>query len=352
MPAHALYYPEWGISDPLFLAESLLYWDRLGCIVPDPDFRPNPWHKDQEVLAVLQEANDRFVTPLVPTPEQKARAHERIKTFAEHEPPAWCRPKNLAPLHRTIFSAYKFAPETVQLLRDHGWITQFPQPNKLEIQLIADAAADLVIGALADECSSSSMPPVTDDPGSFSSNCNLVLTELGAQHGISFKKAGVVRPGQEQSDFSLLLMKIPHLSLEQDRFDIEMLRRVLAAREDPEIDGRRKAFQRKVDEYLQRMRAVEAPEMSVMADEFRDELNADLELLKRELRRAGLGALVSKEGIVATVAAALKGITLDLGIALGLVGELFSYRTKRREAFEKHWSSWIFSLEAPKLTVW
>jgi len=352
MPAHALYYPEWGISDPLFLAEALLYWDRLGCIVPDPDFRPNPWHEDQEVLAVLQEANERFVTPLVPTREQKARTHERIQAFAEHTPPAWCRPENLTPRHRTIFSAYKFAPETVQLLADHGWIGQFPHPNALELQLIADAAADLVLGALADECSSSSMPPITDDAGSFSANCNLLLSEVGAERGITFKEGGVTRSAEGKSEHSLLLMKIPHLTLDPNRFGIEMLRRVLGAREDPEIDERRKVFQRKVDDYLEKMRLVEEPERLVMADEFRDALRADLELLKRELRRAGLGSILSKDGIAASIGTALKGMAPQIGIALGLVGELLNYRSKRRDAFEKHWSSWIFSLAAPRLSLW
>jgi hypothetical protein len=97
MPDHALYYPEWGINDPLFLAEALLYWNRIGCIVPDPDFRPQPWHQDQEVQSVLVEAHEQFVSPILPTEEQKKRAHERIKTFAELDPPEWCRAENFHP---------------------------------------------------------------------------------------------------------------------------------------------------------------------------------------------------------------------------------------------------------------
>ena len=42
MPNHALFYPEWNISEPVFLGESLLYWDRLACIVPFRDFKEAP----------------------------------------------------------------------------------------------------------------------------------------------------------------------------------------------------------------------------------------------------------------------------------------------------------------------
>jgi hypothetical protein len=32
MPKNALYYPEWTINDPLFMAEALLYWDHMRTI--------------------------------------------------------------------------------------------------------------------------------------------------------------------------------------------------------------------------------------------------------------------------------------------------------------------------------
>jgi hypothetical protein len=146
MPELALYYPEWFVDDPVFLAESLLYWDRLSWMVPSPDFKPLPSHEDAEVRKVMEQAHERFVFRFVPTEEKKKRAHERIKAFADHDPPEWCRPENLKPHHKQIFSAYKFAPETVELLRERGWTKQVEHPNNLQLQLIADAAADLLLG--------------------------------------------------------------------------------------------------------------------------------------------------------------------------------------------------------------
>ena len=354
MSEHALYYPEWGISDPLFLAESLLYWDRIACIVPNPDFRPRPKHEDGEIQKIMEEAHEQFVFPLVPTDDQKKRTHERIKAFAEHDPPEWCRPENLKPHHKQVFSAYKFAPETVELLRERGWTSKLQRNNNLDLQLIADAAADLVIGALADECGSPTMPPITDDPGSFTANVNFLLQELGSPNGIALKEHGAQRPGGSQEcDFSFLLAKIPHLGLNAEKLNAKTLRRLMRARRDPEIDQQRQAFQKKVDEYLNRLRTVEEPERQVVGEQFAQELKADLALFKKELQRVGVEAIWSKEGAVAVITGAAMGVLQPgIGFAFGLAGSLFSFQKKRREAFENHWSSWIFSTTTGRLTLW
>ena len=354
MPDRALYYPEWGINDPLFLAEALLYFNRIGCIVPDEDFRPRPWHQDPEVNAVLMEAHEQFVSPVVPTDEQKKRAHERIKIFAELDPPEWCHPENLHPHQKQFFSAYKFASETVELLREKGWSASYSQPNKHDLQLIADAAADLVLGALVQECSSETMPPITDEPDLFSANCNLLLTELGTTQGLTLQQRGIIQgQADAQSDRSLLLMKIPHLALDRNSFQIDMVRQLLTARQDPEIDGQRQAFRNKVDDYLKQIRTAEPPELSLIAEEFQNEIDSDLRILNRELRRAGVQTLTSKEGIVAVVGGALTGtLNPGLGIAVGLTGGLLIYQQKRREVMAKHWSSWVFSLEHPQFSIW
>jgi hypothetical protein len=61
MAQQALYYPTWGIPDPRFLFDSLLYWERLACIVPEPEFRPRAPrndHLDRPVDAL----HERFVS--------------------------------------------------------------------------------------------------------------------------------------------------------------------------------------------------------------------------------------------------------------------------------------------------
>ncbi|MFH0730305.1 MAG: hypothetical protein V2B19_28680 [Pseudomonadota bacterium] len=364
MPEHALFYPEWGINDPNFLSQSLLYWDRLGCIVPQ-GVKPKPWQTDPEIQKIMEEAHEQFVSPILPTAEQKSQVFARIAAFAELEPPDWCRPENImgdaASDVRDIIAQDKLSYEAIDLLQSKGWIAKLPRKGtnshpENEYHILHSAVANLLLGALAEICSSPTMPPITDKPGSFSASCNMLLTELGSRHGISFEKEITRTPGKEEEiDAAFLLTRIPNLGLDDgDRFDPNTLKRLLRARNDPEIDGRRKAFQKKVDEYLNRLRAAEAPEQGLIADEFDRELKQELGLLERELRRAGVEPLVTKEGVVASLASAIAGVALGAGVGLiiGLSSGLLGYRKKRRETLDNNWSSWIFSASTGRITLW
>jgi hypothetical protein len=87
-------------------------------------------------------------------------------------------------------------------------------------------------------------------------------------------------------------------------------------------------------------------------------LRSDRNALKRELCDAHLGALVEKDGIVATVVGAVAGGAVfaaagPVGVAIGLglagVGIARNIRSRRREAMERHWSSWLFTTRSPRL---
>ena len=150
MPICALFYPEWSINDPKFLFESLLYWDRLGCIVPDEMFKPENavWAEDQEMEKVLKEANERFVTPYLLTDEQKGRAHSRIAEFAAHPAPRTLRPEHLSSRDRSTMSVLKLAPKTLELLQTNRWANDTGRDDMTEL---SSAAANLVMAALIDE---------------------------------------------------------------------------------------------------------------------------------------------------------------------------------------------------------
>ena len=45
----------------------------------------------------MAEVHEQFIVPVMPTEEQKHRAHERIEEFARLNAPEWCSPENLAP---------------------------------------------------------------------------------------------------------------------------------------------------------------------------------------------------------------------------------------------------------------
>lgn len=353
MPKLALYYPEWGISDANFLFESLLYWDRIGCIVPDEAFRPHPWHEDEDMESALREVHERYVSGCVPTSEQKMQAHDRIRLFAEMDAPEWCQPRHLQPSCRSVVSSLKLAPETVGLLRERGWISLGDRDDPLQLNVISEAAANLVMAALASECSSASMPAVTDDPGGFKASCNLLLRSLHAPAGIRFTDDDDLQPPVPSSgDYGFHLASVPHPG-SPEAVSPRMLRRLLRARDDPEIDGLRSRYCERVDAYLEQLRSAEATEIGMIRDHFAHELDQDLDRLKRELRRVGLAAILSKEGLCATLLGAVTAtVSSGLGLVIGLTGGLVQYRKTRQKTFEEHWTSWIFSIRAGRFTVW
>lgn len=353
MPDRALYYPEWHISDPLFLAESLLYWDQMACIVPEQNFRHTPYFDDPDLRRVVDEIHEYFVYPFVPSKEQKDRVHERIKDFAAQTPPDWCRPENLIPEHREVVSGYKLSHKTVELLQEHGW-AQHIKGKKFDMQLISSAAADIVIGALADECGSPTMPPITDDPGSFTANCNLLLTELGAPTGFTARKGqSSQRQETEETEFNFLLANVPRLGLSAKSVNANLLRTILAARRNADLDAQRKAFRAKIDDYVQQLRKADEQERAMIRDHFERSVQSDTKALENELRRFGLESLYSKEGAVAILVGVIFGaVNPGLGLVLALGATSVNYHNKRREVVAKHWSSWIFSATPHRISIW
>jgi hypothetical protein len=361
MPDHALYYPEWGISNPVFMAESLLYWDRLTCIVP-PNRKPMPWHSDKEMQKILEEAHEQFVSPLVPSEDQKERAHTRIMAFAELDPPEWCRPENLGRNRvnedLTILAGDKLSYDTVDMLRQKGWIAKLPGSLRKEYTheeywTLHYPIANLILGVLADECASSTMPKVTDKNDLFTANCNLLLQELGASTGITEENHRPPQQTDVEGELAFLLTKVPHLSLRPGDMNAGVLRRILSARRDSSIDMQRQMLKKKIDEYLQKLRAVEKPEWQVISDQFVGEITRDQTDLRRELRRVRIESIISKEGLVATLVGLITAsINPGIGLIIGFAGQAVNYYNKRQEVFNKHWSSWMFSMTGNQWTVW
>jgi hypothetical protein len=68
--------------------------------------------------------------------------------------------------------------------------------------------------------------------------------------------------------------------------------------------------------------------------------------------------LVDKEGLIALFVGGGAGTAFfgPLGSAIGVtaaaVRAVFSARESRRGAMERHWTSWLFSLEQPRLALW
>jgi hypothetical protein len=347
----ALYYPGWGVADPHFMFESLLYWDRLACIVPYGDFPPSAhWPPGFEREAQL--LHERFVSGIEPSEEAKDSVHERLAELFNTEAPAWCRPERLNPGSAAVLSVRKVSARTINMLSERGWLAG--EEDSLEVR-IAEAAAGIVLGALAAEVGSNSMPTVTDDRAVFWASCNGLLRELQSANGIEQDWRGWLRGiGEDDrasdAEVAIVLRRIVKLGIEPTELTPAALGRLRGLREDSGFDEQRQRFCAQLERYLDDLRASPASEHGLLHDHWEQELRADRRALVRELRSAGLESISEREGVVALAAGAAVGIGATasggpLGLVLGLgiagAGSLRSIRKRRREVVEKHWTAWL-----------
>jgi hypothetical protein len=364
VPQAALYYPDWRVADAEFLFESLLYWDRLAVITPAGftsglPITASPYLGERTLEPGFVEAvgalNEAFVSGIGPGDEQKQAVHERLRAVFERRPPEWCRPENLTQEVSAGFSIWKFAEETRELLADLGWILDEDQEgDELRMRTVNLAVYNILLGALAAECSSPSLPPITGDPGSFRATCNTLLLELGASSGVSAQEPPLP---EGDADSAFTLCPIGRLGLSKRKVGVKDLERLYKLRMDDDFDGQRQAFQKRVDAFVAALRSVPTNERQLLADHWQRDLERDRAGLKRELRRAGLHAIVDKEGVIALVlgggASALLGpVGAAIGFSANAARLLLSARQARRDVLDEHWSSWLFSLEKPRLALW
>lgn len=348
MPRTALFYPTWGIEDPYFMFDALLYWDRLACIVPFDDFRPGArWPGELQREADL--LHERHVTGIAPTDQVKTVVHQRMEALLDTRPPSWCRPENFQPGGVTALSVRKLSPRTVEILADRGWLAD----GGGESRDISHAAAGILLGALAAEITTETMPALTDDPATFRATCNGLLRELQSRQGIGGSAIdefhGLGAEGAEIGQ-AIVLARVGRLSIQEGELTPEALRRLSDLLQDASFIEQRSRFCERIDAYVAELRERPIAEHKLVHDHWKQELETDRQALKRELRAGGVKSLVEKEGVVATAvgtaagagalaAAGPKGLLIGLGIAGAGIAD--TARKRRKEIEEKHWTSWL-----------
>ena len=181
---HALSYPEARIYDPVFLFNSLLYWDRVACIVPSRHFEPydhQPWRGDDFARA-LRPLVDECVDGFVPVggPESTGASTPKAALLSSSAGLGQTR-ESIGPDQGILFPP-KVGEETLNLLRDCGWLDL---SDGEEEGTMAAAAVNLILDVLAQECSSRNLVPITADPAAFRASCNALLYDLGASSGLA-----------------------------------------------------------------------------------------------------------------------------------------------------------------------
>lgn len=359
MPRVALYYPHWGISDPRFMFDALLYWDRLACIVPYEGFEPSA-HWPDDLQREAAELHEAFVTGVAPTPEIKGRVHDRLEALLATEAPAWCRAENLVPSSAAVLAVRKVSSRTINMLSEGGWLAS----GQDDLALVSRAASGLLLGALAEEMASETMPAVTDEPATFRATCNTLLRELQARQGIVGSDTGGFRSlgpsGDEQaSEMALVLAGITQLGIGDGMIEPKMLRRLRALCLDSGFREQRERFRAQVDGYISELRERPLIEHGPLRAHWELELDGDRRALKRELRAAGIESIVEKEGLVATGIAALAGagasaaagpagVLIGVGLATAAIADRVQKR--RNEVKEEHWTSWLVAAASPNRT--
>lgn len=153
----AVYYPRTTVHNRPLMQSSLLLWDQLHTIVPEPHYVPE--YDDQTDLA---EAWELIGAKIVPSEAQQQRAHKAIETTlqARRLPPDlyWVGEID-QPQDPYEIWPQKFSMATWDLMREHG-LTAEQLPNG-DFPFTQDGGL-LVMAKLADACAGTQFARVTD----------------------------------------------------------------------------------------------------------------------------------------------------------------------------------------------
>jgi hypothetical protein len=298
--------------------------------------------------------HETFVTGLAPSEDVKWRVHDTMKELLDTPAPDWCRVENLSPGEDAVLAMRKVSPDTVRMLERRGWmLAQDAGSGRM-----SDAVSGMVLGAIAREMASDSMPPVTDERETFRATCNGLLRELQSQQGIDVSADGDCHPlgparFDEGDEIGLALAKITKIGIADEGITPGMFERLHHLRLDSGFNEQRERFREQVDRYVAELRERPTTEHRLVHDHWATELASDREGLKRELRGAGIEALTEKDGWIATGIATAAGAgsfaamaaagPAVLVIGLGLAGYAITdrLRKRRREVMDRHWTSWL-----------
>lgn len=336
-----LYYPHWDLRDSIFWGNLLAFWDRVTFIVPKNHYGFDPYHQDKDVLKSLKSAHEIYGVEHPPNKDEKDNCHELLKEL-------FIDRKDLVEKYRKIIGeepyviAYnKLNPETVDMLKDAGLF----EGDFGDVFYTKSACGYLVMAVLAHCCSSKRLPPLTDVPDLFRINVGSVIDSLEAIASTENTEI------HDENSPLLLLKRIPFLAASDE--NPKFLSKVLVARKKDDVNGYRKVFYDNIMKYIERLESseVSAETYDILRD-FDDEIKNDMKNLKRELIKAGVDAIASKEGIAAILGGlALGTISPEIGTTVALSGGLKAYRKARNRALKNHWTSWLYNVQHPKFSI-
>lgn len=339
----ALYYPSWTLRDPISYAEFLMYWDRLTFMTPYKKWGFDVYHEDDDVERMLRDAHEEYALPHVPTKEEKKRCHELLKNLMESGEVKLEKYVEVIDEKSYQIHANKIDYVTVRMLEHQNVMKHyFGKQYK-----VSAASGRIVMAVLAHCCSSEGLPAVTRDDNQY----KLHMLSLADSVEVAVNDTEGRNVTTKEDAFTILINRIKIPGLESN--DPRLLKKVLVARKKDDVNGYRKAFQEKVGAYCIRLEnsGSVAETRDILCD-FNAELENDRNALIKELKLAGVDAVISKDGMLALIAGGILSLaSLGLGAALAATIEFRAYQKARKEVLGNNWTSWLYNVQHPKFSI-
>ncbi|HYX23624.1 MAG TPA: hypothetical protein VFC23_05680 [Thermoanaerobaculia bacterium] len=348
MMRSALYYPHTTIRSEQLVKTSLLLWDRVEVIVPDPGYKP--YYSDRLLARAMEIIGERHY----PTDDEKREAHAHIEDFVTRPLPKSFYYIQEGGDHRSDYEIYpqKLFPETWKMLRD----AQFAgNPLANDDYPLSVPAGLAIMSVLADCCAGSTRRRVTDRDAAYATLADL----LGSGPEEEFEN-----PGTSPEQLVPISLEI----VDASEIDLKSL---IQFREREEQQGGhhirdlRHRYVERIEAYVTTLTTVKGKESDEgeIKRQFRDDMRDDLAGLRDALGLARNEVLFSKEMItsaivgVGTLASlafgplAIAGMVTIGGAPVtigGVLGVKNKYLSSRRSILEKHPMAYLLELVEPK----
>lgn len=347
----AVYYPHTTIRNGSLLANALLMWDRLECIVPPLGLRTH--HFEDEVY---NEAVELLVRNHVPTPQEQARVHDTLSSMLENGIPDWFQ-LEYAPIDRDLqqgnhYRIYpdKLAIQTWQLLERRG-LTFWD--GALRDYGVSQALGLFLMSLLADARAGTQREKITDRTTAYAWLSQYATATLGGEYVRDFDAIQKVEAYDRLVPVSLRVIDTDKIPL---RRLMDFRRRELTEGRGSDYRTLRHNYVKHLNEYaslLARPNNTDGDREEIVRRYWLD-LEAKLVDLKTELGIARNEAILNKDIVTTLTFAAgipfvpmtdLPALTLSAGlVGVGALTGLNKYRAGRRAAARNkdNPTSWLY----------
>lgn len=348
----ALYYPHTTVKDESLMKTSLLLWDQIECISPFPKYQPQ--HEDRN----MQAASELVAKSHIPSDEEKRQAHEEIEKLVNSDLPGWFvfTPEN--PHLRYEIYPDKFLDKTWEILENSKFVERSREKDttyNIYDYTMTTSLGLTLMSILAECCAGSQKRMLTDEVDSYGALTRYITQINGGEYkGLQTLKSPCA-PSLKADQEKLLTVSFKVINVDElDLSKLIELRRREANSNDTLLRDLRHNYFNKLDTYITQLakEARHKGDQDEIARTFEQEMESDLNDLKKELKFEARKTLLSKEvfgAIVATALSVVEPISTSI-ISVGLLGKtLNDYRAGKRKALKNHAMSWLYQIKPSKI---